>query len=130
MPTNSLLASTGPYFKSYFNNPDSVQIGTMVSVLEIVSVRKKGEGGSERGAGEGGRRERELTRVDGWNWADRERLVSTVCCERVGSADRGKIEKTAGANQNLGACSHVAHRRLARRQEREDFRNMSWVHHL
>ncbi|KAL7418182.1 general substrate transporter [Mrakia frigida] len=26
---------TGPYFKAYFKNPDSVQIGTMVSVLEI-----------------------------------------------------------------------------------------------
>jgi len=29
--------STGHYFKAYFKNPDSVQIGTMVSVLEIVS---------------------------------------------------------------------------------------------
>ncbi|TIC01838.1 hypothetical protein E3Q18_00459 [Wallemia mellicola] len=26
---------TGPYFKSYFNNPDSAQLGTMVAILEI-----------------------------------------------------------------------------------------------
>jgi MFS family permease len=26
---------TGPYFKSYFHQPDSLEIGTMVAVLEI-----------------------------------------------------------------------------------------------
>jgi hypothetical protein len=26
---------TGPYFKSYFNNPDAVALGTMVAILEI-----------------------------------------------------------------------------------------------
>jgi hypothetical protein len=26
---------TGPYFKSYFNNPDAVMLGTMVAILEV-----------------------------------------------------------------------------------------------
>ena len=26
---------TGPYFRKYFNEPDAIQVGTMVAVLEI-----------------------------------------------------------------------------------------------
>jgi hypothetical protein len=31
---------TGPYFKSYFDDPDAVTLGTMVAILEVGAFRE------------------------------------------------------------------------------------------